>query len=76
MFEDLKMLKLLLEYILSSIDCLQLYIHQTFLTFLVNEIIIDQWNQTATVQIFVVVVRIFNATRHPRHIEAAAIAMM
>ena len=24
----------------------------------------------------VVVVRIFNATRHPRHIEAAAIAMM
>ena len=26
--------------------------------------------------IFVVVVRIFNATRHPRHIEAAAIAMM
>ena len=27
-------------------------------------------------QSIVVVVRIFNATRHPRHIEAAAIAMM
>ena len=26
--------------------------------------------------VFVMVVRIFNATRHPRHIEAAAIAMM
>ena len=26
--------------------------------------------------VVVVVMRIFNATRHPRHIEAAAIAMM
>ena len=28
-----------------------------------------------TEEVFVVVVRIFNATRHPRHIEAAAIVM-
>ena len=35
-------------YILSSIDCLQLYIHQNFFTVFVNVIIIDQWNQTAS----------------------------
>ena len=53
----------------------KVYIHHNSLKVVVHGFIIDQWNQVARLY-EIVVVRIFNATRHPRHIEAAAIAMM